>query len=157
MGGAYSIVYASIRAMHDFNSSSQTGRWHFMQKKLNWPAMPIALYHWFNVILMFKVSHELSENVISIFQVSQTHIHTHTLTYTYILTYPNPGWAQMAQMHSSILEHDGRETGTLQIWLFHDGRETGTLQIWLCHDGRETGTLQIWLFHDGCRWDLQTL
>ena len=24
----------------------------------------------------------------------------------------------MAQMHSSILEHDGRETGTLQIWLF---------------------------------------
>ena len=33
--------------------------------------MPIALYHWFNVILMFKVSHELSENVISIFQVSQ--------------------------------------------------------------------------------------
>ena len=90
-----------------------------------------------NVILMFKVSHELSENVISIFQVSQTHIHTHTLTYTYILTYPNPGWPQMAQMHSSILEHDGRETGTLQIWL--------------CHDGRETGTLQIWLFHDGCR------
>ena len=113
--------------------------------------MPIALYHWFNVILMFKVSHELSENVISIFQVSQTHIHTHTLTYTYILTYPNPGWPQMAQMHSSILEHDGRETGTLQIWLFHDGRETGTLQIWLCHDGRETGTLQIWLFPDGCR------
>ena len=93
--------------------------------------MPIALYHWFNVILMFKISHELSENVISIFQVSQTHIHTHTLTYTYILTYPNPGWPQMAQMHSSILEHDGRETGTLQIWLFHDGRETGTLQIWL--------------------------
>ena len=62
--------------------------------------MPIALYHWFNVILMFKVSHELSENVISIFQVSQTHIHTHTLTYTHILTYPNPGWPQMAQMAS---------------------------------------------------------
>ena len=33
-----------------------------------------------HVILMLKVSHELSENVISIFQVSQTHIHTHTLT-----------------------------------------------------------------------------
>ena len=53
-----------------------------------------------HVILMFKVSHELSENVISIFQVSQTHIHTHTLTYTHILTYPNPGWPQMAQMAS---------------------------------------------------------
>ena len=53
-----------------------------------------------HVILMLKVSHELSENVISIFQVSQTHIHTHTLTYTHILTYPNPGWPQMAQMAS---------------------------------------------------------